>query len=284
MHPSRAERPTQLYLEVGGRSLSVTSIVVTLVFVLVVGMLANSVRKNNSRADDWQRRVESWTATTNGPYSPDRYYLRLTKDGNPNAGTPYSIGDSGPTVDQRKVVDPSYLELVRLGVKRFNDPAILNTVDVVDQQLAAGEPSGRFFWHRFNFDGYGEQKDGSPWDFGFPQNDTEIWSKNTTIGRNWPIFGGERGEYELLAGNSAAARTRLAHMGVAANDGQMLPEQVWAPDFPPAGQPGFPVGEGTFSATPLAWSHAQFVRLAWSIDAGRPVEQPAIVASRYAGG
>jgi hypothetical protein len=25
------------------------------------------------------------------------------------------------------------------------------------------------------------------------------------------------------------------------------------------------------------------VRLAWSIDAGRPVEQPAIVASRYAG-
>lgn len=57
MHPSRAERPTQLYLEVGGRSLSVTSIVVTLVFVLVVGMLANSVRKNNSRADDWQRRA-----------------------------------------------------------------------------------------------------------------------------------------------------------------------------------------------------------------------------------
>ena len=49
---------------------------------------------------------------------PDRYYLRLTKDGNPNAGTPYNIGDSGPTVDQRKVVDPSYLELVRLGVKR----------------------------------------------------------------------------------------------------------------------------------------------------------------------
>ena len=42
-------------------------------------------------------------------------------------------------------------------------------------------------------------------------------------------------------------------------------------------------GEGTFSATPLAWTHAQFVRLAWSIDAGRPVEQPAIVACRYTG-
>ena len=245
---------------------------------------AASAARYEKTADDWQKRVQGWTATTNGPYSPRPYYLRLTKDGKPNSGTTYNIGDSGPTVDQRKVVDPSYLELVRLGVKRANDPAILNTVKVVDQQLAAGDPSGRFFWHRFNFDGYGEQKDGSPWDFGFPQNDTEIWSNNTTIGRNWPIFGGERGEYELATGNSAAARTRLAHMAVAANDGQMLPEQVWAPDFPPAGQPGFPVGEGTFSATPLAWSHAQFVRLAWSIDAGRPVERPAIVASRYAGG
>jgi glucoamylase len=73
-------------------------------------------------------------------------------------------------------------------------------------------------------------------------------------------------------------------MADAANDGRLIPEQVWAPDFPPAGQPGFPLGEGTFSATPLAWSHAQFVRLAWSIDAGRPVEQPSIVAARYAGG
>jgi glucoamylase len=70
-------------------------------------------------------------------------------------------------------------------------------------------------------------------------------------------------------------------MAAASNDGHMLPEQVWAPDFPPAGQPGFPLGEGTFSATPLAWSHAQYVRLAWSIAAGRPVERPSIVAARY---
>ena len=57
---------------------------------------------------------------------------------------------------------------------------------------------------------------------------------------------------------------------------------MWAPDFPPAGPSAFPLGEGTFSATPLAWSHAQYVRLAHSIDAGRPVEQPSIVAERYA--
>ena len=244
---------------------------------------AASAARYEKTADDWQKKVEGWTATVNGPYSPRPYYLRLTKDGRPNSGTAYNIGDSGPTVDQRKVVDPSYLELVRLGVKPANDPVVLNTVSVVDQQLASGDASGRFFWHRFNFDGYGEQKDGSPWDFGFPQNMTEVWANNTTIGRNWPIFGGERGEYELLRGNTPGASARLAHMAAAGNDGHMLPEQVWAPDFEPAGKPGFPVGEGTFSATPLAWSHAQFVRLAWSIDAGEPVERPEIVAARYGG-
>jgi glucoamylase len=240
-----------------------------------------SATRYEQTADAWHDQVDGWTATTNGPYAPRPYYLRLTKDGDPNAGTTYNIGDSGPIVDQRKVVDPSFLELVRLGVKNPNDPTVKNTIGVVDQQLAAGDPSGRYFWHRFNFDGYGEKKDGSNWDIGFPPNPTEVWANNVTIGRNWPIFGGERGEYELLAGDPASARTRLANMGAAANDGHMLPEQVWAPDFPPAGQPGFPLGEGTFSATPLAWSHAQYVRLAWSIQAGRPVERPSIVAARY---
>jgi glucoamylase len=233
-------------------------------------------------ADDWQQRVEGWTATQNGPYSLRPYYLRLTKDGDPNAGTTYDIGDSGPTgVDQRKVVDPSFLELVRLGVKPASDPVIGNSVDVVNHQLAAGDPSGKSFWHRFNFDGYGEKKDGTGWDIGFPPNPTQDWANNTTIGRNWPIFGGERGEYELSLGDASSAQARLGEMASAANDGYMIPEQVWAPDFSPAGQPGFAVDEGTFSATPLAWSHAQFVRLAWSIGKGYPVEQPCVVATRY---
>ena len=223
-------------------------------------------------ADDWQSKVDAWTATANGPYSPQPYYLRLTKDGNPQAGTTYSIGDGGPAAaDQRSVVDPSYLELVRLGVKRYDDPTVLNTVAVVDEQLGVDTPNGRF-WHRFSFDGYGERRDGGPWDISEPET-------FTTIGRIWPIFAGERGEYELLAGRPA--EDQLAAMAAAANEGWMIPEQVWD-ENPPSGQPGFPPGEGTLSATPLAWSHAQFVRLALSIDAGRPVEQPAIVASRYA--
>jgi glucoamylase len=226
------------------------------------------------KADAWKASVDSWTATTNGPYSSQPYYLRLTKDGNPNAGTPYNIGDSGPdNVDQRAVVDPSYLELVRLGVKRWDDPTVLNTITVVDSQLGVSTPNGTF-WHRYNFDGYGEQADGSPWDVGFPAG------SQATIGRIWPIFAGERGEYELAAGGSASSR--LQSIAASGNEGYMLPEQVWD-DNDPSGQSGFPTGEGTFSATPLAWTHAQFVRLAWSIQDGRPVEQPQIVACRYTG-
>ena len=58
-----------------------------------------------------------------------------------------------------------------------------------------------------------------------------------------------------------------------ANDGLMLPEQVLG--RPPADrQPAPRRREGTRSATPLAWTHAQFVRLAWSIDAGTPRRAP----------
>jgi glucoamylase len=230
-----------------------------------------SATKYLQTADAWQQKVNDWTLTTNGPYGGS-YYLRLTKDGNPNAGTTYDIGDSGPNgVDQRSIVDPSFLELVRLGIKAPNDPNILHTIQVVDAQLAVHTPNGTF-WHRYNHDGYGEQRDGGPWNVGFPPG------SQATIGRIWPIFAGERGEYELAAGQSAAAR--LQAMAAAANDGGLLPEQVWD-DNPPSGQPGFAPGTPTFSATPLAWTHAQLIRLAWSIVAGHPVEQPAIVACRY---
>jgi glucoamylase len=69
-------------------------------------------------------------------------------------------------------------------------------------------------------------------------------------------------------------------MARTANAGLMLPEQVWD-TRPPADRPGVIPGTPTFSATPLAWTHAQFVRLAWSIDAGAPIRTPSIVACRY---
>jgi glucoamylase len=61
-----------------------------------------------------------------------------------------------------------------------------------------------------------------------------------------------------------------------------LAEQVWDRRAPAnTGSPAFRAGENTFSATPLAWSHAQFIRLARNIDAGTPVETPRVVACRY---
>ena len=96
----------------------------------------------------------------------------------------------------------------------------------------------------------------------------------------WPIFAGERGEYDLAAYNLFGAEGHLIAIGRTANEGYLLPEQVWD-NQPPAGQPGFVPGTGTTSATPLAWTHAQFIRLAWDIAAGRVAEQPAIVAARY---
>ncbi len=136
-------------------------------------------------ADAWRAHLNAWTLTTTGAYG-GAYYLRLTKDGNPNAGTTYSVGDSGPTLDQRAVVDPSFLELVRLGVVAPKDPNILSTIRVVDAHLSRVTPNGRF-WHRYNGDGYGEQRSGQPWNVGFPPG------SQTTVGRVWPIFAGERG-------------------------------------------------------------------------------------------
>src|SRR5438270_5677652 len=226
-------------------------------------------------ADRWQSQIENWTVTRNGPYLPKPYFLRLTKDGKPNAGTTYSIGDGGPSaIDQRRVVDPSFLEVVRLGIKSPKDAAVLNTLPVVDNQLGVVTPNGEFR-HRYNFDGYGETGTGGPW---------TITQPNTfqTHGRIWPVLAGERGEYGLASGDTDTARAGLLAMAMAGNDGYLIPEQVWD-NQPPAGEPGFLPGEGTFSATPLGWSHAQFIRLAWDIGEGRLAEQPSVVACRYAG-
>lgn len=222
-------------------------------------------------ADKWRDSLERWTVTRKGPHSSDPYYLRLTKNGEPDSGAEYELGNNDPDpVDQRSVVDAGFLELVRLGVKPADDPVVRNSVSVVDRELSVRTPSGRH-WYRYNGDGYGEQPSGEPWTVDRPD-------VRTTHGRLWPIFCGERGEYELLCGDAHSAAGRLRDIAATAGETLMLPEQVWD-DRPPV--PRVRPGDGTASATPLAWTHAQFLRLARSVEAGTPVEFPTVVAERY---
>ena len=222
-------------------------------------------------ADRWQAGVKRWTVTRNGPLSDSPYFLRLTKDARPDRGTTYEMGDGGPKkIDQRRVVDPSFLDLVRLGILAPDDPAVRNSLAVVDAELLVNTPRGPF-WHRYTRDGYGETRSGGQWVITDP-------GANRTLGRGWPILTGERGEYAVAAGEGGPQY--LATMAAAAGPSGMIAEQVWD-GRPPTGRACCEAGAGTRSATPLVWSHAQLVRLAWSIQRGRPVDQPAVVADRY---
>ncbi len=230
-----------------------------------------SARRWLAAADEWRAKVKDWTVTTTGPLSDDPYFLRLSKDGDPDAATTYSTGDGGPSdADQREVVDASFLDLVRYGILRPDDPAVRATLPVIDAQLRVRTPNGPF-WHRFTFDGYGETRDGGEWTLTDPDT-------FTTLGRAWPLLTGERGEYAVTAGARGVGYLRT--MARAAGRSDLIAEQVWD-RRPPSGRPCCPPGENTRSATPLVWSHAGLVRLAWTVQRGRPVDQQAVVAYRY---
>ncbi|WP_019853459.1 glucan 1,4-alpha-glucosidase [Actinopolyspora mortivallis] len=214
-----------------------------------------------STADEWRNRVDEWTFTTSGPHGDGRYYLRVDDDGNPNNGHQLCLNNGGGCHDERAVVDAGFLELVRLGILPPEAPTVRDSLAETDELLRVRTPNGPG-WYRYNHDGYGETADGSPY-------------TGAGVGRLWPLLTGERGEYEIAAGRSAG--THLETMARMANEGALIPEQVWDRDS----EAGFVFGEGTGSATPLAWSMSQFLRLAHNMDAGRNLETPDVVAERY---
>ncbi|HEY9282479.1 MAG TPA: glycoside hydrolase family 15 protein, partial [Pyrinomonadaceae bacterium] len=220
-------------------------------------------------ADEWARNAEAWMATSTGRHGDGNYYLRVTENTDPDDGEPRELNNGAGTFDEREVVDAGFLELIRLGVRRADDPLVAKSLRVVERAIKVGTPNGPGFY-RYNRDGYGEMDDGRPWNFD---------GKYTGRGRLWALLSGERGQYELARGQLAAARARLDHMAGFANEGLMIPEQVW--DSPRTPRPEFAFGEGTGSATPLAWSMAQFIRLAVNLEEGRNLDTPGAVAARY---
>jgi glucoamylase len=218
------------------------------------------------KADEWFRNLDRWTVTTTGRYGVSSYYLRLSNDEDPNDGAKIEINSGGGIFDEREIMDAGFLELVRLGIKPASDPLIRRSLAVVDDLIRIQTPQGSA-WYRYNHDAYGERADGGPYD------------GRTGIGRLWILLTGERGEYELARGNRVGAQQHLNAMMRFANQGLMLPEQIWDRRESPRADLRF--GEGTGSATPLAWSMAQFIRLAINLQIGHNSDTPAVVAARY---
>ncbi len=227
---------------------------------------AASAKRYLDTADNWVQNIEKWTVTKADGVSG--YYLRITANDNPNDGAKMEINSSSRVVNESKIVDAGFLELVRLGIKAPRDRLIVESLKLIDQLIKVKTPVGDG-WYRYNHDAYGETPDGGKYD------------GRNGVGRLWTLLTGERGEYDLAAGDVASARKRLDALAGFANDGLMIPEQVWDREESPA--PGLHFGKGTGSATPLAWSMAQFIRLAMSIENGRNLETPRVVWERYGG-
>jgi len=244
-------------------------------------------------ADDFQRNIKSWTVTTSGPYAP-AYFIRLSKTGDPNASIAYSLGNGGPTLDQRAVVDGGFQELVRLGELPASDPDVQASLGVLDRQISVATPSGAGYYRYGNSaaagsaDGYGDCYQpsqtscgtvGAPWA-----------PTGTGTGHLWPVLSGERAESDIAEGNTAGAAALLSAMENFSSGVGLVPEQAWEdpglPASPYGSDPatasiGFTDGKAAGSASPLTWAQAQELRLILALAAGHTVETPRFTLQRY---
>jgi glucoamylase len=230
-------------------------------------------------ADEFQRNLKKWTLTTNGPASPNPYFIRLSKTGDPNAAIVYNVGNGGPDLDQRAVIDAGFLEYARLGLLRADDPDIVRSLAVVDGTIKRSTRSDDGFL-RYNGDGYGDGSiDGHPWA-----------PSNKGNGHLWPVLAGERGQWELSQGQVGAAVSRARAMANMASGVGLIPEQAWElPDLarspfgtdPTVASIGFQNGESVGSASALTWSAAGFVRLTLNLGADDELDKPAYTVDRY---
>jgi glucoamylase len=158
-----------------------------------------------------------------------------------------------------------FLQLVRFGLRRWDDPLILGSVRLADALLKVDTPLGPC-WRRYHDDGYGEHDDGSPFD-------------GIGRGRPWPLLTGERGHYEIACGNDPLPF--IEAMARMASPGGMLPEQIWDAASIPGRR--LSIGRPTGSAMPLAWTHAEYLKLVVSRALGHPFGRPEPVWRRYGG-
>jgi len=225
-------------------------------------------------ADYWNSNIERWLYVEDTVVSKEvgveGYYIRINPSGLPAK----EVKDKYINLKNHKgkdgkillgnLISVDALALVRFGLRAADDPHILNTLKVIDAKLKVDTPSGPC-WHRYNNDGYGEHVDGSPYD-------------GTGIGRAWPLLTGERGHYEIAAGNIKTAIALLKAMELFSNN-SLLPEQIWdTKDIP---EKRLFLGKHSGSAMPLTWAHAEYIKLCSSIKKKKICDLPMFTQDRY---
>jgi glucoamylase len=226
-------------------------------------------------ADAWHDGIDDWLYVTNSDwcecYGVAGYYNRTTPNGSTVNEEPRPVFKLKNVPDKQSIyrvdhmVTVDALALVRFGIRAADDPRIINTLTVIDDLLKVDTPNGTA-WRRYNGDGYGEKADGTAFD-------------QTGIGRAWPLLAAERGHYEVLAGHKDQAETIREDMQSFANEGGMIPEQVWDTDDIPEKElfRGKPTGSGN----PLVWAHAEYIKLLRSLRDGKVFDLPPQTVQRY---
>jgi len=229
-------------------------------------------------ADFLESHIEAWTVTTDGTLISEVrcHYIRILPEDvgnpdpveNPNSGI-LKIANLAPgtrnSFPAKEIVDAGFLELVRYGIRKPNDPIILDSLKVIDAVLKADTPMGPV-WRRYNHDGYGQRDDGGPY---------VGWGK----GRAWPLLTGERAHFELAAGRDVKPYIRAIEAFASATG--LLPEQVWDEKDQPNAH--MFLGRPTGSAMPLMWAHAEYIKLLRSVSDGHIFDLIPEVAKRYLG-
>jgi glucoamylase len=229
-------------------------------------------------ADAWNDNIERWTYASGTDLAQQLgiqgYYVRIAPPSTDAAAASPTQGfvpikNRPPGEDGERayhIISPDALALVRFGLRAADDPRIVNTLRAIDALLAVELPQGPC-WYRYNGDGYGEHKDGAPFD-------------GTGIGRPWPLLAGERAHYCLAGGHRDEAEALLTVIeNSTAGQSRLLPEQVWdAADIP-----AFELfrGKPSGSACPLVWAHSEYIKLRRSIRDGRIFDQPPQPVKRY---
>lgn len=281
---------------------SASTIAAEITGLVVAGDLAEladdapAAARYRAAADRYSAGLEPRLFTNTGSLGDGHYYLRVntTEDADHPSEIPAHNGLSALPSD--RMLDAGFLELVRYGVRRADDPRIVSSVKAVDAATLPEDLRVRYDigfgdgpatypgFRRYGHDGYGEDTVTAD---GFHVHGADSPHQR---GRIWPLLTGERGHYELALATAAGgppAPDRLDAIRGAyvrgmehfANAGLMLPEQV----FDGVGvdlRTHAPAGQGTGSATPLAWAHGEYLKLLRSLADGRVFDAYPPVAAR----